>query len=406
MNKTKLFFVFLIIFLFPIFTFASQKDKTIEIKVNDVISEGFLSVGQLQGLEYLIDKGVLSQSNLNENTIVVKNSNGKVLFHCVNTSNYCLRDQNVTDSDNIVYTFSDEEKDLFASSSSIIAKHFSYYDKIVINFTPTITTESDYILDIYDGDATFDLPEYILASIFNNLNDFLGLNYSAKIKNLNNDVLSEMYFSESYASGDSNNLDKYYSYGTTDVVYTFNEDDKHVFSIDGINVSDYDQIVLNYSGNTYDNRTLSIDMKNLDNNPNSNIFKFIMFFTEKKLIKMEMTANLIDKSNNVYGTIIIPSYDEENILTSKITITKDNQFIVNKDSLRINNLLPDNYQRIILKFHKSSESNDNNNNVVPTSKPKDLIINNPKTGMTIMGVCFVIILSAISLVVINLAKNH
>ena len=198
--------------------------------------------------------------------------------------------------------------------------------------------------------------------------------------------------------------------GNTDIIYNFTQEDKTNFSNNyGMDVSAYNKIVLNYSGNSYGSDVLSFDMRTASSINTSDFIKILAFFADKNLIKLDINVSFGNNSNNQYAKIIFPyPFDTNNVYNTKLTIPKSSQLILNVDDIPTpDRFLPSNYQRVIFNFIKKGESsNDNNSNSNSPIKQIANIVNNPKTSSTISIVCFVIIVSAVSLIVLNLKKNN
>ena len=417
MKNIKLIILLLILFLFPVFTFA--KEKYIEVKINDSFSKCALTENQFIALDYLLQNDVIVKVNYSGGTSYatehldhgaeydydLTNSDGKVLFNCDSKQycNVCDRVDNITDSDNIVYRFTDEEKEDINNSSDFDAMAFKGYDGIKIIFTPTVTNELDYIYNITEDDTLFSLPtsfiECIVSGEYNRFSFFTEI----KIKNSQDELLSN-YAGKAFLNNNGT-LSVVECRGDSDIIYNLTQADKdRLYNYYGISSSPYNKVVLNYSGTTYGDDVLSFNMRDNSTINSTDFFKAIMFFSEKNLIKLNADVSFIDNANTQYAKLLFTTiYDMKSIYTTKLTIPQSRQLIINVDEIPSGDrYLPQPYQRVIFNFVKGTESG--NSNVVPSSKPNNISINNPKTGRTIMAICLVIAMSAVSLLIINIGK--
>ena len=391
----KALLVLLMVFtIFPTKIWAEEKNIVIDF--SKITCEWDISVIQEEGLGFLEDNGILIRSN-EDNSTYYSNSNGKQLITENRQNNKIEIADGVGESDNIEYTLTEEDK----NSHKVLKS----YNKIILKFGKANFDATDYVILVEEGKSFYDFSESDLVGAMRIFPQKGILIFSEEV--IISSLSEKKLFTYSLNMEDTNFKTNIPNDVTEedDITYLVTEEahakSREIYSNDIF--SNYDKVIVNFSGKDYSNETdttLVINMSDFSQDSLSNndemIIEFLSIQNVIKMSKRLILQNLEGKDLAYYELYLQEEtlyVEDEYEYFSKLVVQipdgvgEEDTIIYELDD-ELKAMFPENYQRLVIKFIPKEKEN--------TTTPANSVLVNPKTFNNIL-----IVLGMINLVLIG-----
>jgi len=391
----KALLVLLMVFtIFPTKIWAEEKNIVIDF--SKITCEWDISVIQEEGLGFLENNGILTRSN-EDNSTYYSNSNGKQLITENRQNNKIEIADGVGESDNIEYTLTEEDK----NSHKVLKS----YNKIILKFGKANFDATDYVILVEEGKSFYDFSESDLVGAMRIFPQKGILIFSEEV--IISSLSEKKLFTYSLNMEDTNFKTNIPNDVTEedDITYLVTEEahakSREIYSNDIF--SNYDKVIVNFSGKDYSNETdttLVINMSDFSQDSLSNndemIIEFLSIQNVIKMSKRLILQNLEGKDLAYYELYLQEEtlyVEDEYEYFSKLVVQipdgvgEEDTIIYELDD-ELKAMFPENYQRLVIKFIPKEKEN--------TTTPANSVLVNPKTFNNIL-----IVLGMINLVLIG-----